>query len=416
MEILIASLFILLFLISFKNSNYFLLVFPIFIFCYPENSNFISISGFGLDDVMIFIGFGRSVFVKDSSTLKYRWRVLHLSVLILFIFSNLTGYLVDDFVNFDLLLFVKSLINNFYWYAITCIYIAFSSKVSLSVILKGIVFSVLIQAIIGIVVYYYFSEFSFFYSASDSLLEPTATLRAVGSTRGPWELGGFLVIGFLLIFKLSIDDNRYINKYILICSIFLIVIALILTFSRASWGFLLVGVLVILISHPIKTFKKLIFIFPILLLIGLPFLEELLSMIDHRINYTFNGSSGGELDTSSQARIDIWKMFMDKYNFGYFLQGYGWQNIKFIFGTTPHNGILSLFLSSGLFGIYIFYRIFIFLIRYEINSNVIPFYPILIGYSFYMLTTDSFFTDSVVILLNILYTSLLFYNPKMISR
>lgn len=414
-ELILTALYLFLFIFSFYKKNYLFLALPIFVFCYPQNLNYINTSwGFGLDDLFILSHFLLTLSVNSNSNypLLKRWKLINLGILVIFLFSNISGFAVDDFTNFHFLSFFKAAALFSYAYFICIIYCA--KIISIKDIHQAkmyLIFAVFIQCLIAIAVYFFTEKFSFYYDSTDILKSGDVTFRAVGSLKGPWELGGVLSIGYVLVHtEIMSASKKTIWKQIYLGAILtLILYTVILSYSRASFLFILFSTLILLRRNPIKQllFGLIIFI-PVFLLFHEIF-EAIITRLIHRLEFATKLNSGN-LDNSSLSRFETWNRIFDTYNVFYFFTGYGWRNFQYYFGTTPHNGFLSLIISSGFFGLIVYYNFFktlwqnrnVYLNYKAQEPTIFGILSIFAGLFFYSMTTDTLFTDAVFKMLTII--------------
>lgn len=417
MELIFCFVYIILFFLSLLKKETRLFIFPIFFFCYPNKSSYINIGmGFGLDDIFILSHLFISIFdfkynkyVNANKEIK-NWKLINLIILLIYILSNILGFLVDNLRNFIFLDYFRTTLLFSYTYFICLIYIENCRNIeNIRSAKLGLIIASVYQAIIAYLVFYNPVSFSFFFDSNELLLGGDIAYRAVGSLKGPWELGGFLAIGFILILSELFDKKVKMKKFelfLLIFSLMVILFSIVLSTSRASWLLVAGALLVFTIQNPSKI---LFYSVPVILLGILLFsdqVDQVIGMVFHRIEYTTSSSSG--LDNSSMERFIIWERLSKEFNIFYSMTGYGWQNFIKIFGTTPHNGYLSAFLGSGIIGLLIYYKFFkkIYSLsskRFEqkVSFGVIP---IFIGLSIYSLTTDTLFTAAVFKVLTIIGT------------
>lgn len=403
MEFLFGVFFLTLFLIALFKHSFFVWILPIFVLCYPHNSSLLNIGGVGLDKLLIFLGVIK-YFNKNSYTyLQRKWLRILFYLFFLQIFSNFFGYFIDDFENFNQELYLKGLVITIYNLVLIFLYIKVIAGERLDKIIDSLVLACVLQGLFALLLYYNFSLFYFLYSSSEHLVSGATTLRAVGTTKGPWELGGLLSFGYiLLLYRITNGINSKKKLLVYFLGLVIIIAALIMSMSRASWLFVFICSSILLVINFRKMISFILPVFIILSLFFISYLESFIEIINHRVLYTFKFNSG-KLDNSSQARIDLWDYFYQNFEIAYIFTGYGWQNLIAKFGTSTHNSFLSLFISNGIFGYVLYYNYFKVLFKEYFRSNAkeyIPFVVIVIGFFFYSLTTDAFFTQSVVYMLN----------------
>ncbi|KEQ28922.1 hypothetical protein N180_15345 [Pedobacter antarcticus 4BY] len=418
LEIIFSIFYVFLFAISFYKKKYVLFILPIFVFCYPNKLSFINIGdGFGLDDIFILFHFGLAIVSrkpKFSHIIEIRhWRLLNLMIFLTYVVTNLVGYGADSFSNFVLMDFVKSALLFAYTYFICIIYCSSinrqeqirSGKIAL-------IIATVFQSIIAILVYHYTSSFSFFYDSTEVLLSGDVAFRAVGSLKGPWELGGFLAIGYVLIYTELVFGRKSsrLLTIMLVFGLLFTIYALVISTSRASWLFVLASTIVLFFKKPSKQLFYSFILVIVSFLLFQNYLDRVGELIMHRFLQT-TASNNGALDNSSEERFIIWNKLYNNYDFTYALFGYGWQNFIRVFKTTPHNGFLSCFLAGGIIGTFVYFKFFYFIWKNQVVkvtrkfSNVnfgIP--AIMAGLFVFSITTDTLFTNSVFKMLTIVGT------------
>ncbi|MDM1415684.1 O-antigen ligase family protein [Myroides odoratimimus] len=415
MELIFTLFFVFLFLIAILKRKTFVWIFPIFVLCYPHNSNMLNFGGVGLDKFLVLFGF--FIFRKNNniSLTHKKWMTLLFCIWFLDVFSNLVGYFIDDFENFRYEIYLKGLLLSIFNLCIVFLYIRIIRNKEVENVVNSLILACTVQALFGVLLYYNHNMFSFLYNSSEHLISGETTLRAVGTTKGPWELGGLLAFGYVLVLFCLVKYRLGLKgRLIYISSFIIILLALILSMSRAGWLFVFVSTLVLFVYNIKKMtgFLLILFLFSAVFLVS--YLESFIDLINHRVLYTFKFNSG-RLDNSSQTRLDLWEYFLSKFEWAYIFFGYGWQNLIAKFGTSTHNSFLSLFLSTGLFGLVLYFKYFkiLFIEYFKYNiKEVLPYSILIVGFFFYSLTTDAFFTQSVMYMLNFLGCIIVNYTYK----
>ncbi len=280
--------------------------------------------------------------------------------------------------------------------AVFLMFVLSKIKFSTIKIAMAIVFSVLMQAILGI--YQFFIQYvepnkylgiseqiSSYYGPSVLKDVSGRFLRAYGGMTHPNVLGGFIVIAILLLFAMFIkkySKMKSISKISLYVVLFILSSALVLTFSRSAYIAMFMSIIVLTIYFLYK--KQFNTIRPFLLILIISFAVNFVIFNDLVISRVFSPdivqeSSGIErIELSKQALIAIKNNILFGVGLGNYIP-YVFSNINSdldIWQYQPvHNIFLLVFGEAGLFGVIAFILIFVFYaiekIQSESNEDII---------------------------------------------
>lgn len=390
--------YLLLFFYSFINRKIIPIALPIFLFAYPVNMPYINWGAFGIDDLFIIASFVTSL--KARGGIFDRWVNLNTLLFLIYSFGAFIGVLTVD--NYSIIDFFKSTLQYFYLLIIV-INIKKNSDLWTNFYI-GLLFAVFIQSLFAIILYVQPLAFSYIADISAYIID-NSVFRASGTFKGPWDLGGVLVITVLFLYYFLDTIKGKCVIVLQVITLILAVYAIVLTNSRSSWLFFITSMPIIFFKQKVKylyLFVSICFFVSFFFDYSLIFQH-----IDSRINYTFDGNS---LDSSSQARLDIWYDILSKISFPYLLIGCGSVYFFSMFNHTPHNSYLAILCYSGLLGLIVFLRYFYFVFTIFIKTRYRVFIiSLILGFSLFSLTVDSLYTPAIIHVLSFVL-SLLYYR------
>ncbi len=274
--------------------------------------------------------------------------------------------------------------------AVFLMFVLSKIKFSTIKIAIAIVFSILIHAILGI--YQFFIQYvepnkylgiseqvSNYYGPSVLKDVSGRFLRAYGGMTHPNVLGGFIVIAILLLLMIFIKKYltmKTILKILLWTALFILGLALVLTFSRSAYIAMFVSIVVLTIYFLYK--KQFNLIRPFLLILAISFVLNFLIFNNLVMARIFSPdiareSAGIErIELSKQALVVIKNNVLLGVGLGNYIP-YVFSNVNSNLETWQyqpvHNIFLLIFGETGLSGVIVFALIFIFYIIERIESK-----------------------------------------------
>ena len=270
------------------------------------------------------------------------------------------------------------------------IYIYLDSERDVILLLRIILLAFAIGAIFTLYKYLSFSGgFSVYY-------------RTAGLIKG---INGYAVLlAIILIFYYNLLLQGYARKifplpiFLGFCA--LLLLALVLTFSRTGWATLWLFVIIITFYRKRRMLGIVLIIFSAL---NFYIVRE---PVKERIEMTFEQEKGSPLPLNLSGRYGIWSMTIRR-TIRKFYIGVGYQNfLQHIAGTSPHNQYLALFAETGIWGLlaflFLIYRLVKALIYLSQNNQGI---------------FKEFAFGSLMVLIALLFASLageFFYSARII--
>lgn len=399
MSIIATIAYIALFLASIINTRIMAFAIPIFTFVYPSQLSTLSFGDANLSRIFIIIAFFKS-FSFSSELVSKQWQK---AIAVFYIGINAYTQIISipfipatDYYNC-----VKALIDVALCGLATIVMIRFfTNKKYNRHLLVGLFVAIAFESIIAIGLIFYNETFSIYYCGKE-FEDISSYYRATGSFNGPWALGGFLSMSIILLINYFSKASGLIEKWLIIINMLLCIYALALTQSRASWLFLAVSIVFLLIRRD-RHFLKISLWLVIAAIIAINFWADwsnFAEIVQHRFEYTYDNAETHGLDNSSAERLMIWDKILSNYDFSFFITGYGIRNAYQIFGSSGHNAYLSILVNNGLIGIIILFCFFrkmskILSVLNSNNRNYI--YALLLGIASYSLTADLIYTSSLL--------------------
>jgi len=255
-------------------------------------------------------------------------------------------------------------------------------------------------SILAILQFFYPQVAAPFYQVEE-IVPGAEVWRATGTTRGPWEIGGFLGITIVLCGSFLAIPRGVLSRVIpLICAI-LSMVAVILSGSRSGWMLVAVGVFTVFIisKRPIAATVAIVSFASVIVVV--PLLAEMIMM---RMGQTT--TAAGTLIESATLRFTIWKEILSSISIGSAIVGVGRVGTFVRCGHSAHSFYVAALAETGIVGICYFIFLGISLwrrtwshIRLEQNPAMMALwkgiFSVIIGVLFYGLTVETLDVDLV---------------------
>jgi len=379
-----------------------LLMWPVLL-CYPHAATEEVLPlNIGFDDLYVSVLFVIVLIRRqlDEQRVRFgRWGALVLSFWLISLISNLVGMLLLPQVAGPVPILKDTLKQITFPFVALIVLNAVTTPEQIRQLVRWLLIGCIGLSVVAILQWFMPYQVAAFYH-SQQFAPGERVIRATGTTRGPWELGGVLALAVIMSVSLLTIGGGIVRRLVpLLCAGFGF-FALILTTSRASWLFLLCGVLVVLVvgKRPIRGLivvglvASLLIVFPMLL-----------ETVQYRVEYTGSLQS---LDHSSRTRLDIWRHILGQLDFGSILLGVGSLGAFSKYQYTPHNYYIAIITQYGLAGVVYFVvlgtalvrRILMNMRREQNRDNAAIWKGILattLGFLAYSLTADSLNTDLI---------------------
>jgi O-antigen ligase len=173
-------------------------------------------------------------------------------------------------------------------------------------------------------------------------------IRATGTTRGPWAIGGVLGMAAVLCLALLTIVRGVISRpFPAVCAI-LSITAIILSNSRAGFMLVAAGTLAVFVfsKKPITALAMVAIVASVMVVF--PYLVQ--RMIA-RIEQT---GGIGYLESSAAWRIIIWKKMLSEFDMGSAFIGLGLLGSYVRYGYTPHSYYVGVLVQTGIIGVFYF--------------------------------------------------------------
>ncbi len=209
------------------------------------------------------------------------------------------------------------------------------------------------------------------YGGISEIIEDASSLgenRIGGLLGNENAIGLFLANGILSSLLFLIKDNRKLVRILMLFSMLLLTTMLLLTGSRKSLAFVLLGILFILYFNYRKAnigkklFILLIVVAGCILLYNVITTQEMFSTINERLKLLFEGvfGEGSSYETDQMRKIMISEGLEAFYENPIFGNGTGYSYS--LFGTYSHNNFVELLMNYGIVGFVAYYAIYLCLL------------------------------------------------------
>ena len=270
---------------------------------------------------------------------------------VILIFVSLISSLLIFYNNNNINSFLGSVII-FYLCSILFIYGQLIKFIKIEKIIKIFVYAVIINCLISLIgIILHFVDIKTILTCtnctSSDLFYNFPRIKNFAYSPNSYAFYNF--IGIVLLCILNLQNNK--KSYLFFILLFFITLISILTLSKTN--FLIVSFIIIFLFINKISYKSLFLIFIFIFIINFIFTNIIIET-----SCIYNNEKNIQ---SCNLFLDTKRIYLENFINNFKFYGNGFQN--YLYNTYPHNTLFDLYYTYGVFGILIFFSIFIFIIQ-----------------------------------------------------